>query len=47
MMIRQDETVSGPDHTSPDAPPAAAHLYDTPLRVFDHPNAGQGGGVSG
>ena len=48
MMVRQDEAVAGPDHTRPDTPAAAAHLYDAPLRVLDHPHAGQGGGgVSG
>jgi len=47
-MVRQDEAVAGPDHTGPDTLAATAHLYDSPLYVLYHPNAGQGGGgVSG
>ena len=42
MMVRQDEAVAWPDHTSADTPAATSYLYDAPLYVLYHPD---GGGV--
>src|SRR5215212_5488495 len=47
VMVRQDQTVSWPDHPRTDAPATATHLYDALLRLLYHPRACQhSGGVS-